>query len=61
LDDYAFLIWGLIELYEAVFDTKYLKAALELNQDMLEHFWDEKQGGLFFAPDDGETLLIRSK
>lgn len=61
LDDYAFLVWGLIELYEAVFDVKYLKAALELNQVMLRHFWDEKQGGLFFTPDDGEALLIRPK
>ena len=61
LDDYAFLVWGLIELYEAIFDIKYLKAALELNQIMLRHFWDEKQGGLFFTPDDGEALLIRPK
>lgn len=61
LDDYAFLVWGLIELYEAVFDIKYLEAALELNQIMLRHFWDEKQGGLFFTPDDGEALLIRPK
>jgi len=61
LDDYAFLVWGLIELYESTFDAFYLKTALQLNHDMLEHFWDHKNGGLFFTPDDGEPLLIRQK
>ncbi|MFB3764119.1 MAG: thioredoxin domain-containing protein [Methanotrichaceae archaeon] len=61
LDDYAFLIWGLIELYEAAFDVKYLKVALELNRDMVEHFWDGAAGGLFFSPDDGEPLPVRQK
>ena len=61
LDDYAFLIWGLIDLYETIFDIRYLKAALELNRTLLEHFWDEGSGGLFFAPDDGEQLLVRKK
>lgn len=59
LDDYAFLVWGLIELYEALFDVDYLKTALELNAIMLEHFWDDAHGGLFFTPDDGEELLVR--
>ena len=61
LDDYAFFVWGLIELYEATFETGYLKTALELNGDMLKHFWDSKEGGLFFTPDDGEGLIIRKK
>ncbi|RQW78469.1 MAG: thioredoxin domain-containing protein [Methanothrix sp.] len=61
LDDYAFLVWGLIELYEAIFDIKYLKAAIELNEMMLQHFWDERQGGLFLTSDDGEALIIRPK
>jgi uncharacterized protein YyaL (SSP411 family) len=61
LDDYAFLVSGLIDLYETIFDIKYLKAALELNKVLLEHFWDEGSGGLFFAPDDGEQLLVRKK
>jgi uncharacterized protein YyaL (SSP411 family) len=61
LDDYAFFIWGLIELYEATFDANYLKTALELNKDMLRHFWDEKVGAFFFTPDDGEALIIRKK
>ena len=61
LDDYAFLIWGLLDLYETVFDAKYLKAALELNQIMMQHFWDRDQGGLFFTADDAENLLLRRK
>jgi len=61
LADYAFLVWGLIELYEAVFDAKYLKVALELTNDMLKHFWDEDGGGLYLMPDDGESLFVRNK
>lgn len=61
LDDYAFFIWGLIELYEATYQVRYLKTALELNRRMLEHFWDEGKGGLFFAADDSESLIVRNK
>ena len=61
LDDYAFFVWGLIDLYETVFDIKYLKAALQLNQVMMRHFWDKDQGGFFFAADDAEALLLRKK
>jgi uncharacterized protein YyaL (SSP411 family) len=61
LDDYAFLIWGLIELYEATFDTSHLRCALELTSDMLKHFWDEDGGGFYLVPDDGESLLVRKK
>jgi hypothetical protein len=61
LDDYAFLVWGLIELYEATFDTRFLARALWLNRDQLAHFWDDAAGGFFFTPDDGEELLLRQK
>jgi len=61
LDDYAFLIWGFLELYEATFDAQFLKEALELNDLLLKHFWDDKQGGFHFTPDDGELLLLRQK
>ncbi|MDD1749565.1 MAG: thioredoxin domain-containing protein [Methanothrix sp.] len=61
LDDYAFLVWGLLDLYETVFDIKYLKAAIQLNQVMMQHFWDKDQGGFFFSADDAEALLLRKK
>jgi uncharacterized protein len=61
LDDYAFLIWGLIELYEAGFDAAFLERALELNADMISLFWDHERGGLFFTAIDGEKLLVRKK
>jgi len=61
LDDYAFLVWGLIELYETIFDAKHLKVAVELTSDMVRHFWDEDGGGLYLTPDDGESLLVRKK
>ncbi|MFW6102247.1 MAG: thioredoxin domain-containing protein [Chloroflexota bacterium] len=61
LDDYAFLVCGLIELYEAIFNTKYLKDAVELTGDMARHFWDEDGGGLYLTPDDAESLFVRKK
>jgi len=61
LDDHVFLVWGLLELYETRLAARYLQAALELNQLMLDHFRDTENGGLFFTPDDGEELLVRQK
>jgi len=61
LDDYAFFVWGLLELYEAGFDAAMLQAALELNRVMLADFEDEKGGGLFLTADHAETLLVRPK
>ena len=61
LEDYAFLSQGLLDLYEASFDTKYLKAAIELIDLTLIHFEDQKSGGFFLTADDGEKLLIRAK
>lgn len=61
VDDYAFFIWGLIELYEANFDVSRLKTALELQRDMLNLFWDDHAYGFFFYGKDGERLLLRPK
>jgi uncharacterized protein YyaL (SSP411 family) len=61
VDDYAFLIWGLLELYEASFDPKYLQNALNLNQYLMDHFWDHQAGGFFFTADNSEELLVRKK
>ncbi|MDD3365095.1 MAG: thioredoxin domain-containing protein [Syntrophomonas sp.] len=59
--DYAFLIWGLIELHEAGSDNRFLELAQELNNDLLKLFWDKEKGGLFFYGEDSEELLIRPK
>jgi uncharacterized protein YyaL (SSP411 family) len=61
LDDYAFLVWGLIELYEATFDASHLESALELTGDMVKDFWDAINGGFYLVSDDGESLLVREK
>lgn len=61
LDDYAFLVWGLLELYETTFEVGHLRKALELNRRMLDLFRDEEKGGLFFYGKDGEELLARPK
>src|SRR5712692_948935 len=60
-DDYAFPVWGLIELYEATFDVKYLQTALDLNADLVKHFWDANGGGFYFTADDDEALLVRQR
>ncbi|MHA1985392.1 MAG: thioredoxin domain-containing protein [Promethearchaeota archaeon] len=61
LTDYSFLIWGLIELYEATFDIFYLRTAIELHQKQIEKFWDKNIGGFFFTSMDSEELLTRQK
>lgn len=61
LDDYVFVIWGLIELYELTFNTIYLDHALGFTVDLITHFWDPERDGFFFTPDDGEALLVRKK
>jgi len=61
IDDYAFLISGLIELYQATVDPQHLRAALSLNSIAIRHFWDKDSGGFFFTADTGEDLLVRKK
>jgi uncharacterized protein len=61
LEDYAFLTWALIELYENSFNTEYLNKALDLNKAMIEHFYDEKDGGFYLYSKDTEQLIIRPK
>jgi uncharacterized protein YyaL (SSP411 family) len=60
LDDYAFLAWGLIELYEASFNTRYLQAAIRLNELTKAIFGDTDGGAFFFTP-KGNELPLRKK
>ncbi|AXV36995.1 MAG: thioredoxin domain-containing protein [Methanobacterium sp. BRmetb2] len=61
LDDYSFFIWGLLELFETTFKSKYLKMALELNEILLKQFWDSETGGFYFTSADAEEILVRKK
>ncbi|OUW78315.1 MAG: thioredoxin domain-containing protein [bacterium TMED217] len=61
IDDYAFFIWGLLNLYESNFNTYYLKSALELSEIMVADFLDKKRGGFFIGPNNGEKLIVRAK
>lgn len=60
-DDYAFLIWAYIELYEATFKPKYLKKAIGWNQQFTDHFWDEDKGGFFFSIADEDQVYGRQR
>ncbi|MCK9364511.1 MAG: thioredoxin domain-containing protein [Syntrophales bacterium] len=61
LDDYAFLAWGFIELYRATFNPDYLQKALELTEQMISLFWDEKSAAFFFSGKDAEKLIARPR
>ncbi len=61
LDDYAYLVWGLIELYQTTFDVRYLRESLTLAEHMVSHFWDEKSGGFYLTADYAEEVLFRKK
>lgn len=60
LDDYAFLTWAYLELYEAIFDVDYLANAQKLSNTIFERFTDPS-GGYFLNSAQGEKLLYRPK
>ncbi len=61
LDDYAFFIDGLLELYQATFHFPYLKEAVALAKDMIHFFRDETEGGFFFLGKDSEKLMSQTQ
>jgi uncharacterized protein YyaL (SSP411 family) len=61
LEDYAYLIQGLLHLYEAGGDKRWLTEARGLTDVMLKHYADEKRGGFFFTAHDHEKLFVRHK
>ncbi|HBG2150100.1 thioredoxin domain-containing protein [Clostridioides difficile] len=61
LDDYAFLIWAYIELYESTFNMKYLEKALNLNESCINLFWDYEKSGFYIYGKDSENLIARPK
>ena len=61
LDDYAFLSFGLIELYEACFEERYLEEASALIKTMTAKLWDSKDGGFYFTAKSQEAAVPRMK
>jgi uncharacterized protein YyaL (SSP411 family) len=61
LDDYAFLVWGLLELHAATLELDYLEAAAVLQARMVTDFWDDARGGFFLAAAGDHDLPARPK
>lgn len=60
-DDHAFLVWGLLELYEASQELRYFQEALKVHRQMMDLFWDTDEGGFFYTAEDKEALIVRDK
>ncbi|MEJ5172430.1 MAG: thioredoxin domain-containing protein [Hydrogenothermaceae bacterium] len=56
LDDYAFTVWGLLELYESVADTEILKFAVDIQKKADELMFDDKNGGYFISPHNRDLI-----
>jgi uncharacterized protein len=61
LDDYAFFVAALIDLYETTFDLTWIEAADEFTTRMITHFWDEQGGVFFFTMNEHDNLLVRAR
>ena len=62
LEDYAFFIQGLLDLYEADLQIKWLQEAMRLADKMIELFWDDSSGGFFFnGKDSSENIIVKIK
>ena len=61
LDDYAFLVQGLLGLSNATGEERWLRSATTLTDKMIELFWDDKHGGFFFTKADAKQLIVRTK
>ena len=61
LDDYAFFIAGLLDLFEATFEDGLLDRSTALARTMVEEFWDEQNGGFFYTGKSHEQLISRTK
>ncbi|HEU4712764.1 MAG TPA: thioredoxin domain-containing protein [Pyrinomonadaceae bacterium] len=61
LEDYAFLIEGLVTLYETTGELRWFNEAVALADRMIEEFWDDQNGGFYFTGKSHENLIVRSK
>jgi uncharacterized protein YyaL (SSP411 family) len=61
LDDYAFLAWGEIELYQATLEPEHLGRAIQLTDAMVDRFLDAERGGFFFSAEGKADLIVRQR
>ncbi|HEX8560114.1 MAG TPA: thioredoxin domain-containing protein [Pyrinomonadaceae bacterium] len=61
LDDYSYVVSGLVTLYETTGRLRWLREAVALADRMIEEFWDEEGGGFFYNGRSGEQLIVRGK
>ena len=61
LEDHSFVADGLLSLYEATFDRRWLDSALELADEMISQFWDEPQGCFYDTGRIHEELVVRPR
>jgi uncharacterized protein YyaL (SSP411 family) len=61
LEDYAFVADGLLALYEATFEPRWLEESIKLAEGMIDLFWDESLGGFYDTASDHETLVTRPR
>jgi uncharacterized protein YyaL (SSP411 family) len=60
-EDYAYLNWGLLELFQATGDARWLEWALDLQRQQDGKFWDAATGGWFSTTGSDPTVLLRLK
>ena len=62
IDDYSFLIWGLLEIYQTNFNIDYLTKAITLTEHLIDNFWDnENKSGFYFTSKNDSELISRPK
>lgn len=61
LDDYAFMVLALMDVYESDFDPQWLREADALAKTMVEEFWDVEAGAFYFTSDDHKNLIVRTR
>jgi uncharacterized protein YyaL (SSP411 family) len=61
LNDYAFLLWAFVELYQSTLKNEYLIKAERIIKTMIDRFWDQKSGGFYFTAAENNELFLRQK
>ena len=61
LDDYTFLVRGLLRLHQATGEKQWLDSAQTLTDKMIQLFWDNKNGGFYYTKADAKHLIVRTK